>query len=67
MGDNGNHLFGKVTRLVKTSVNTIRIEGVKEFINKTKFYLKSRILKDDRMVYGDILFINGCTFLHPQR
>lgn len=57
----------KVTRLLKTSIDTIRIEGVKEFINKSKFYLKSRLIKDDRMLYGDILFINGCTLLHPQR
>lgn len=59
--------MGRVTRLLKTSIDTIRIEGVKEFINKSKFYVKSRLIKDDRMLYGDILFINGCTLLHPQR
>lgn len=57
----------KILRLLKSSVETIKTEGTKEFYNKTKFFIKSRVLKDNRMVYGDILFINGCTLLHPQR
>ena len=57
----------RIKRILKGSIDTIRIEGPKEFFNKSKFYIKSRILKDNRMVYGDILFINGCTLLHPQR
>ena len=57
----------RIIRLLKSSIDTIRLEGSKEFFNKSKFYIKSRIIKDNRMVYGDILFINGCTLLHPQR
>lgn len=59
--------MGKVNNLVKRSIETIRIEGVKEFFNKSKFYIKSRVVKDNKKVYRDILFINGCTLPHPQR
>lgn len=59
----------KIKRLIKSSINTIKIEGMNEFINKSKFYVKSRIFKDKSNVkaYRDILFINGCTLPHPQR
>lgn len=57
----------RILRLLKSSIETIKTEGTKEFYNKTKYFIKSRVLKDNRMVYGDILFINGCTLLHPQR
>lgn len=57
----------KIKRLIKSSIDTIKIEGMNNFFNKSKFYIKSRILKDNRKVYRDILFINGCTLPHPQR
>lgn len=59
--------MGKVKRLIKSSVDTIKLEGFKEFYNKSKFFIKSRIFKDKSIVYRDILFINGCTLPHPQR
>lgn len=57
----------RIKRLLESSINTIKVEGTKEFFNKSKFYIKSRIIKDNRKVYGDILFVNGCTLPHPQR
>ena len=57
----------KAKRLLKKSIDTIRIEGVRAFISKSKIYVKSRISSDKRKAYRDILFINGCTLPHPQR
>lgn len=59
--------MGEIKRLFKSSIDVISVEGIKEFVNRSKSYVKNRISKDDRMIYGDILFINGCTLLHPQR
>lgn len=59
--------MGRVKTLVKRSIETIKIEGGKEFFRKSKGFIKSRIFKDNKKVYRDILFINGCTLPHPQR
>lgn len=59
--------MGRVKILLKRSIETIKLEGKKEFFNKAKFYIKSRIFKDNKKAYRDILFINGCTLPHPQR
>lgn len=59
--------MGNFKSLLKSSIDTIKIEGVKAFYNKSKYYIKSRISKDNNKVYRDILFINGCTLPHPQR
>lgn len=59
--------MGDIKRLLKSSIDTIKIEGVKEFINKTKYFIRTRVTKEDNKAYRDILFINGCTLPHPQR
>lgn len=59
--------MGRVKTLVKRSIETIKLEGGKEFFRKSKGFIKSRIFKDNSKAYRDILFINGCTLPHPQR
>ncbi len=57
----------RIGRILKRTVEVIKAEGTKEFLNKSKFYIKRKILKDNRKEYRDILFISGCSLLHPQR
>ena len=59
--------MGRVKTLVKRSIETIKLEGGKEFFRKSKGFIKNRIFKDNSKAYRDILFINGCTLPHPQR
>ena len=57
----------RIGKIFKRTVEVIKTEGSKEFINKSKFYIKRKILKDNKKVYRDILFISGCSLPHPQR
>lgn len=59
--------MGRITELRQKSIETIKIEGVKGFCTKVKYFIKKRIIKDDNKEFKDILFINGCTLPHPQR
>ena len=44
-------IMKRIKRLIKSSIDTIKIEGMNEFINKSKFYVKSRIFKDKSNVF----------------
>ena len=55
-----------MSRLVEKSINTIKEEGIKSFIQKGTNYIKLRTVKE-KDIFGDILIINGCTLPHPQR
>ncbi len=55
-----------MSRLVEKSINTIKEEGIKSFVQKGTNYIKLRTAKE-KVIYGDILIINGCTLPHPQR
>lgn len=57
----------KIGEIFKRTIEVIKTEGIKEFINKSKSYIKRKIVKDDKNVYRDILFISGCSLPHPQR
>lgn len=59
--------MSRIKELAKTSIETIKIEGVKSFYIKVKYFVKKRLIKDNTKAYKDILFINGCTLPHPQR
>lgn len=59
--------MGRVKTLVKRSIETIKLEGGKEFLRKSKGFIKCRFFKEKKKAYKDILFINGCTLPHPQR
>lgn len=59
--------MNRIKELGHKSIDTIKIEGVKGFYIKVKYFIKGRIIKDQNIVYKDILFINGCTLPHPQR
>ena len=57
----------RISEIFKRSVEVMKTEGPKEFINKSKFYIKRKLIKDNKKVYRDILFISGCSLPHPQR
>ena len=59
--------MSRVKELMQKSIETLKIEGVKGFYIKTKFFIKGKIIKENKKAYKDILFINGCTLPHPQR
>jgi len=59
--------MSKVKRIMGKSLKTIKNEGVNSFFKKSVNFVKLRTVHKDKLVYGDILFINGCTLPHPQR
>lgn len=59
--------MSKVKRIMKKSFHTIKNEGINSFAKKSVNFVKLRTIHKDKFVYGDILFINGCTLPHPQR
>ena len=56
-----------MSRLVGRAVGTLKGEGLKSFTKKTVNYIKLRTVAKDKVVFGDILIINGCTLPHPER
>ncbi len=59
--------MNRIKELGRKSIEAIKIEGVKGFYIKVKYFIKGRIIKDKNISFKDILFINGCTLPHPQR
>lgn len=61
--------MSKQGSLVEKSINTIKEEGVKKFVQKTVKYTKKKIGKKPAgvPVVKDVLFINGCYLPHPSR
>ena len=59
--------MSRVKELISKSIETLKMEGVKGFYVKVKYFIISRIKKDNTKTFKDILFINGCTLPHPQR
>lgn len=57
----------RIIRIIRRSAEVVKTEGSREFINKSKFYIRRKIFKDNRKEYRDILFISGCSLPHPQR
>lgn len=54
--------------LVRKSIDTVKTEGVTAFARKgVKFVYYRKFPERRKKVYGDILFINGCTLPHPSR
>lgn len=56
-----------MSRLFNRAIGTLKGEGIKSFTKKSVNYLKLRTVAKDKIVFGDILIINGCTLPHPQR
>ena len=63
-----------IKRLVERSVYTLKNEGAKMFVLKTKTYLANRKARKDavnqpmlKKIFADVLFINGCYLPHPSR
>ena len=59
--------MSRIKELLKKSIETLKIEGAKGLYIKGKYFIKGHLVKDNKKIYKDILFINGCTLLHPQR
>lgn len=60
----------RIIELKNKAIYTLREEGVKSLIIKTKKFTTNRnVQKQDRNIheFKDILFINGCSLPHPQR
>ena len=55
--------------LINKAKNTIESEGIISFSKKTANYVKLKTIAKPKFdkLYGDILFINGCTLPHPSR
>ncbi|MBP1546870.1 MAG: glycosyltransferase [Oscillospiraceae bacterium] len=63
-----------IKRLVERSVYTLKNEGAKMFVLKTKTYLANRKARNEaakqpmlKKIFADVLFINGCYLPHPSR
>lgn len=60
--------MGKAGELVSKAGESLRRDGVKGFLVKTKNYTAFQIEKKRRKdEVRDILFVNGCTLPHPER
>ncbi len=61
--------MSRVRRIIERSVSTLREDGIGSFGRKSVNYIKTRTIqrKSKEEVYGDVLFINGCTLPHPTR
>ncbi len=55
-----------INYLLSKTRNTLKNEGVKDLVKKTKKYIFNG-MKGDKQKCKDILFINGCTLPHPSR
>ena len=56
-----------MNRLVKKTFSTLKNEGIKSVARKSVNYVRIRTVNKDKVIFGDILIINGCTLPHPQR
>ncbi len=62
-----------IKRLIKRAWQVFREEGIKTMFLKTKFYLRDTKHKkqepviESKIIFGDVLFINGCYLPHPSR
>ncbi len=61
--------MGRIKHLVERTVETVKNEGMSSLGKKTVNYVKLRTIAKSKYekVYGDVLFINGCTLPHPSR
>lgn len=60
--------MGRTRELVSKAGESLRRDGVKGFLTKTKNYTAFQIEKRKRVdEIKDILFVNGCTLPHPER
>ena len=61
--------MNKVKRLTEKTIETLKTEGVVMVGKKTFNYVKLRTFARPKIetIYGDVLFINGCTLPHPSR
>lgn len=59
--------MSKLNNIVRKSTETLKNEGIISLSKKTINYIKLRTVAKEKLVYGDILFINGCTLPHPKR
>lgn len=61
--------MNKLSELTKKSIDTVKNEGISGLSKKTVNYIKLRTIDRPKIncIYGDVLFINGCTLPHPQR
>ncbi len=62
-------VMNKIKHLAERTVETIKQEGIVSFGKKTINYVKLRTIARPKIeaIYGDVLFINGCTLPHPSR
>lgn len=60
--------MANIKYILTKSKETYREEGLKSLTFKSVRYLKKRLIpKNEKKVYKDVLFINGCTLPHPSR
>ena len=61
--------MGQIKHLVERTTETVKHEGISSFAKKAVNYVKLRVIANKKYdyVYGDVLFINGCTLPHPSR
>ena len=62
-------VMSKIKRLSEKSIETIKNEGLTSFGKKAISYIDMRTFHRPKFtrIYGDVLFINGCTLPHPSR
>ena len=58
-----------IKEMTEKSINTLKEEGVSSFGRKAVNYVKYKTIAKPKFtdIYGDVLFINGCTLPHPSR
>ena len=62
--------YSRVKELSKKTLSSIKNDGIKGTVKKTKKFLSERKLRNNNIYdccFKDILFINGCGLPHPQR
>jgi len=62
-------VMSKIKHLAERTVETLKKEGIGSFGKKVVNYVKLRTIARPKIekIYGDVLFINGCTLPHPTR
>ena len=61
--------MSRIKEITEKSINTLKEEGVSSFGRKAVNYVKYKTIAKPKFtdIYGDVLFINGCTLPHPSR
>ena len=61
--------MSSIKHLAERTVETLKEEGLTSLGKKTINYVKLRTIArpNIKCIYGDVLFINGCTLPHPSR